>query len=123
MKMKAIVEAAEKNDSSLWGYLVNAEVAFLKEAAKLIKKEAGGHAEKVEVKRGRSVAWLEYEGQDRSDMDMDFVAHLGIFENSAKLYVRGKKVSRGSYDEEKTYALGALTTNDVLLVFREHFGV
>ena len=84
----------------------------------------GGHAEQVTVKRGRSVVWLEYEGQDRSDIDLSLhiSAVYGHDWPEVVLHFDGKSASGGKIEREMRMAGGQLTSDVVLSLFMEYFG-
>jgi len=114
-----LTEAAGK---SFWDYLVGAQEAFLNDAAKAIKKLAGGYAESVKVVRARSAVWLEYKGQDRSDMDMEATISMIVKEPDIHLHMDVKSVMHASWTREVQYKSGQLTTDNVVNLFQEAFG-
>lgn len=116
----ALDEAAQS--MSFWDYLIGAQEEFLRAAARLIKREAGGHAESVTVKRGRSVAWLEYKGQDRSDMDLEWTVSLIVKEPDVDVHVDADSVS-GRSKRDVSYKIGVLTPDDILRLFQNSFGL
>jgi len=116
-------EAKLAKTSAYSKYIDQADADFLTVAAKEIKKIAGGHAVSVEMKRGRAVSWLEYHGEDRSDMEMEFNAHvLSISNHDAKLFYNGKTAMGGTFDEERKLKIGVLTPETVVQTFRQYFG-
>lgn len=97
---------------------------FLEAVAKLIKKMAGGHAERVQVVRsgGRS-PFLVYEGQDGGDMDLELTISLYPTSHSdVKLTWFGKSVMRGNISDEATFKWGMLTPAQAASVFSGLFG-
>lgn len=97
---------------------------FLAAVAKLIKKMAGGHAERVEVVRqsGRS-PFLVYEGQDGGDMNLELIIHIFPFSQSdVKVGWFGKSVMRGNISDEASFKWGELTPATVANIFSGLFG-
>ena len=113
---------AEAGNQSFYDYLVDAQENFLRDSAKLIKKVAGGHAEVLTVKRSRSTCWLEYRGQDRSDMDLEWTASLIVREPDVTVYVDVRSVARGNSKRDADYKAGVLSPDDVLRLFLGSFG-
>lgn len=114
-------ELTEAAGKSFFDFLIGAQEAFLKDVAKGIKKVAGGHAESVNVKRAKSAVWLEYKGQDRSDMDLEVVFSLVVKEPSTTVYIDVKGV-QSSGKRDASFRTGQLTTDVVVGMFREAFG-
>lgn len=104
-------------------YERDAHVAFLTDLARKIKEVAGGHAEGVEVKKGRSTAWLEYKGQDLSDHDMTWWCHIlpkELFDVS--LDWEATSALRGQFKGSVDYKHGELTVDAALRSFVDAFG-
>jgi len=105
-------------------YMYWAEEMFLKEALKQIKKIAGGHAEKVEVVRsGGRQPFLTYEGQDKSDMDMEFTCSTFMSSDTeATLIWFGETVMGGRFDDKLKRKIGAFTPSTIASIFKNVFG-
>lgn len=116
-----VIQEASVN-KSYSTYLVAADKAFLNDAAKIIKKIAGGHAESINVV-GRTVILLEYKGQDRSDIDLDFTCHLvSVNFPNVELFVSYESASKGSAFKKFNFTQGTLTPESVANVFKRYFG-
>jgi len=106
-------------------YLSQAEKAFLKVAVKEIKKIAGGYAESVTVKQGRpgGVVWLEYKGQDRSDIDLEFTASL-MLTQPTELTVQwdARSATRGKQDGYSKHSIGQATPGIIVQAWKAQFG-
>jgi hypothetical protein len=112
----------EASGKSFWDYLVGAQEAFLNDAAKAIKKLAGGYAESVKVVHGRTAVWLEYKGQDRSDMDMEATITMIVIEPDIHLDMDVRSVMHANWKREAKYKSGQLTIENVVNLFQEAFG-
>ena len=122
--LEGYLHTKEAAGKSFYDYQLDAEEYFLQDVAPLIKHIAGGHAEKIKVQRGRSVAWLEYQGQDRSDLDMSCtisITTVNIKNNKAFWHIDGTKVFGGAFAEDIEIALGALTPELVAAKFAQYF--
>jgi hypothetical protein len=97
---------------------------FLEAVAKLIKKMAGGHAERVQVVRqGGRAPFLVYEGQDGGDMNLELSIQVyPISHNDVKLGWFGSSVLRGNISDEATYKWGELKPETAASVFAGLFG-
>ena len=115
-------QAAAAN--SYANYLYGADERFLLEAAKLIKKIAGGHAERVDVVRsGGRQPFLTYEGQDRSDLDLDFTCSFFMTSDTEVTFMWfGEKVMTGRFDAKLKRKIGAFTPNTIADIFSNVFG-
>jgi hypothetical protein len=106
-------------------FLGQAEAAFLRVAAREIKRLAGGHAEHVSVKQGRAggVVWLEYEGQDKGDIDLEFSAQIATKSaRESKVIWFSKSAMRGRQEADKTYTNGTLSPSVVVEFWKAQFG-
>jgi len=124
IKLMASIEVTAAG-TAYYEFLADADEAFLKGAVAGIKKTAGGYAEKVQVMRSRHTVWLEYTGQDRSDMDFEIAFNIvmsGPSANDVLLMWHGKKAMGGFFSEEKKYKIGVLTTQTVVDTFKNYFG-
>lgn len=105
-------------------FVYRGEELFLNEVAKHIKKIAGGHAERVHVIRsGGRAPLLVYEGQDRSDTDLEFTVHL-ISTSSSDVLLSwfGTSALGGRFDSKRKFKWGQLTPATASAVFQEVFG-
>jgi|GEM_PF-5268244 len=114
---------ASGGDKAYSFYVNKAHEMFLNEVAKGIKKVAGGKAERVDVK-GRSVVWLEYYGQDSSDMDLEFNCSLIDKAPDVTVHwdVRSAYTGAGKDEGSMTKREGVLKPSDVVALFSEKFG-
>jgi hypothetical protein len=102
-------------------YLQKAEGDFLRVAEKHIRKQAGSRGD-VRVVSGRSVAWLEYEGTDTSDMPLEFSASVSVSGTSdVTLYTHGI-AHGGKFSKDIKFKTGVLTPFDVVLEWRSRMG-
>jgi len=120
IKGKRLEEAAGK---SFYDYLGDASENFLKSAIKPIKKVAGSHAEKVMVMRRRNTSWLEYTGQDRSDMDIRFSAYVLPGDGfDAILTISGMDGYGKHIEKDVRTKAGQLDADMIVGHFRDVFG-
>jgi hypothetical protein len=124
IKFKGATYIRVAESKSWYDYELEAQKAFLLDLAKQIREVAGGHAETVEVKRGRSVVWLEYEGQDLADLDMQWRCHMvtDVEPHTVGFYWTGKSVNKGDFDGDAKYKTGEFTVDHALAHFKAAFG-
>lgn len=117
-------ELSESEKGSYGRYLVNADAAFLNAAAKKIKKLAGSRAERVEVKKGRTSAWIEYIGTDRSDFDLEWWAHVVMGREWPQVTVHiERKTIHGKHSREVKTTQGMLTVDEFVRYFAHDAGL
>lgn len=99
---------------------------FHKEVAAGVKKLAGGHAESVKVVRSHSTSWVEYKGQNRSDIDLDWHGSLitGTGDGHEVLMNTSWKAADGlqRVDRDIRGKAGVITVQNVVDLFAEAFG-
>jgi hypothetical protein len=115
-------EISEAPQNVLSDFLAGGEQMFLQAVAKEIKKVARGYAEKVDVKRSGSTVWLEYKGQDHSDMDFEWVAHVTVVGHpKATLHIQATPI-HGRTSRTVKSMVGALSVQNVVDQFQQDFG-
>ena len=104
-------------------FMEAASAAFLGQAMPDIKGLTGDHAEVVKIGGSSRSRWLEYKGQDRSDIDLELIIHL--FPTSASdvtVICSGRSAERGRLDESRRMKWGQLTPQTIVNLFLEQFG-
>jgi hypothetical protein len=116
------VKVAE-GDRTWVEYEMDAHEAFFKDVLRKLKEVAGGHLKEASTKRGRSVVWLEYTGQDLSDIDLEWHCHLvpsQVFDIT--LYWEARSAMNGPSKGSVPFKSGLLTVDKVVGVFKDSFG-
>lgn len=105
-------------------FVYQGEQLFLEAVAKIIKRIAGGHAKSIRVTKDRGrTPFLQYEGEDRSDIGMVFTLHLlASSPNDVVLSWFGKSDMTGRFNGKRKFAWGQLTPDEAATPFREVFG-
>jgi hypothetical protein len=127
-KKLARATAKLKTQGSLKGtyadYMYAGDELFLKEAMKGIRKLAGKKASVLKVvRKGGRAPFLTFEGEDKSDMSLDFT--IQVFSTSVSdvtLDWFGNSVLRGRINGDMSYKAGMLKPQAVVDTFREYFG-
>lgn len=90
-------------------YMMDAEVEFLSAVAKYLKKEMGTKVD-PKVRKGTSTVFLELEGVNLSDMEVDLTVALHTVSwTDVKLNIWGEAGMRGRVEDERTFKTGVLT--------------
>ncbi len=129
MRDQAGIEESLTEASGMRGtfaeYLGRAEKAFLNAAAKEIKKIAGARAENVAVKQGRpgGPPWLDYEGQDKSDIDLEFTASLTMSQpNKITIHWNSRSAYTGRDKGRIEDSIGQATPGAIVQAWLSKFG-
>ncbi len=121
-QLRGRLAEAKRGSMTLNGVYREAEVKLLRSAASLIKQHAGGYAQNVRV-LSRTSAGLHYVGQDSSDIDLEFSVTL-IPGNwpQAKIATWGKSAMTGKFTRDVKLAMGLITPEKILDLFKDRFG-
>lgn len=127
--LEASLASSTKKEASgpdFFDYLNSAEEKFLKAAARGIKQVARSHAESITVERSRkSVAWLSYIGQDRSDTDLKVMMSINwtVYKGpKASVFMTIDHAYRGSTTEHFDVTFAQLTPESLVDKFSQIFG-
>jgi len=101
---------------------MEAHALFLDQVAALIRKVAGKHAQQVRVVRERSVAWLDYTGEDQSDMPLEFMVTMVAKGATVVAHVSGSRAGRSYPDQRYELPSGVMTPRFVATEFVKLFG-
>lgn len=90
-------------------YMMDADVAFLGEVAKLLKKEMGTKVD-PKVHKGTSTVFMGLEGVNQSDMEVSLTVALHTVNwTDVKLNIWGEAGMRGNVEDERSFKSGVLT--------------
>lgn len=98
--------------------------AFLRVTSRGIKEIAGHHMESLEVHRDGFVSWLEYHGQNSSDVDFTwcgFITPKYIAGNSVVFTVSVKMVGLASHTDRSELPAGLATPRVLVNSFAQVF--
>lgn len=116
----------ESGTGRTWAeYEADALMAFLDDVAKGIKSMAGGHAESVKVVRARPHIRIEYKGQNRSNIDMEWSGYItpGLANHEVWVNVDFKVADGGmSMSREVRLKSGTATPQILVNLFAVAFG-
>lgn len=127
-KLTSDLRAETRKVSGLAGtyadFVYQGEALFLQEVAKRVRKIAGGHAQRVQVARqGGRAPMLVYEGEDRSDMNLEFTLHLiSTSPQDVILSWFGESTMHGRFSEKQNFKWGQLTPDAAASIFQGVFG-
>lgn len=108
-------------DATYAAFEVEAQALFLDRVAPRIKKLAGGHMQALRVVRD-STAWLEYRGEDLSDLPLEWAVTLVPKGNAVAIHAWGSRAGKAFPDLRVELASGVLRPSLVVDLFGNAFG-
>lgn len=108
------------SSTSLLSLIDEAEQKFYQEIAKILKKNK--KFERCDV-AGGNVHFLDFKGQDKSDLDFDGHFNVVIDHNQVWVNFTASHAYRGSLNFSKRYPLGTFTVDDAVEIIEEQLGL
>lgn len=103
-------------------FMMDAHLAFWKEAVKSFKKLTGSKVRWQAIHK-RTAVWLDGEGVNRSDMEITVLMTLIVKEPSVTIYMKVTDPQRGTMEKKVPVTIGALTPETTLKLFQVYWGV